>query len=204
MNHVSAESSSSSEESPDVRELVALFHEDASELGSFRRVAVEEVPGVPRRLLAHHEHMTVSVESHHESAVSVDVLHTWETDDQYAREILLRRVIDDVVVQFGIVRLRWCHLDSEVRSEIESQRTPLGRILIEHNVLREVECVALWEVRPGPALRDWLGMRSDEVTYGRTALIHVEGEPAVELLEIVVPDDVIARNKTHDAPGGSK
>jgi hypothetical protein len=30
-------------------------------------------------------------------------------------------------------------------------------------------------------------MRSGQVTYGRTAVIHLNGEPAIELLEIVAP-----------------
>jgi len=201
---VSTQSHSSSAECPDLAQLVGLFHHDARTLGTFQRVDVERLPEIPRRLLAHNEHMTVTVESHHRSPVDVDVLHTWETDGVYAREILLRRQSDGAVVQFGIVRIRWEHLPPEVRREIERRERPLGRILIEHHVLRRVECAALWEIEPGDDLRQWLGLRPAERTYGRTAWIHVGGEPAVELLEVVVPDEAVARRGGSDRRGGER
>jgi chorismate-pyruvate lyase len=68
-----------------------------------------------------------------------------------------------------------------------SEQSSAGRVLILHELLREVELVALWKVTPGEELRELLGMRPGERTYGRTALIHVDGEPAVELIEIVAP-----------------
>ena len=80
-------------------------------------------------------------------------------------------------------------LDPEVQRRIESQSTPLGRILIEHNVLREIELVALWRVNPGPDLCQLFGLSEPENVYGRTAIIHCNGSPAVELLEIVTPVD---------------
>ncbi len=92
-----------------------------------------------------------------------------------------------MVVQFGIMRLDFSCVDPAVRREIESQRTPLGRILIEHNVLREVHLTRLYKVTPGEDLRRLFGMQPGEITFGRTALIHFDGEPAVELLEIVAP-----------------
>ena len=128
--------------------------------------------------------MTETVEAHHGTPVNVDVLATQVTDLHYSRKILLRRATDNVVVQFGIVRLNLTYLDEEARQEIVGQGKPLGRILIEHNVLRQVEMVDLFQVRPGTELADWLGSTGGPV-FGRTALIHCNGEPAVELLEIV-------------------
>jgi len=61
----------------------------------------------------------------------------------------------------------------------------LGRILVQHNVLRNVELVGLWEIRAGRELAAFLGVPRETTVYGRTALIHCNGEPAVELLEIV-------------------
>ena len=74
-----------------------------------------------------------------------------------------------------------------MRAEIESQNTPLGRILIEHNVMRQVQLISLWKVAPGEELRKLFGLADADVTYGRTALIYCNGVPAVELLEIVAP-----------------
>jgi chorismate-pyruvate lyase len=91
------------------------------------------------------------------------------------------------VVQFGIPRLNTAYLDEEVRREIESEQKPLGRVLIDHNVLREVQFDALWRVQPGPDLCQMFGLATPQTVYGRTALIYCNGEPAIELLEIVTP-----------------
>jgi hypothetical protein len=131
--------------------------------------------------------MTVTVERFHNGPVDVRVLDTLVSGDHYARKILLTRHGDGVVVQFGIMRLDFSCVSPDVRCEVESQATPLGRILIQHNVLRGVHLRRLWRVTPGEDLRRHFSISSDAVTYGRTAIIDCNGRPAIELLEIVAP-----------------
>jgi chorismate-pyruvate lyase len=147
------------------------------------------MPLAYQTLLAHQNHMTVTVEHFHHSPVDVRVLATRLADDHYSRKILLSRQSDGKVVQFGIVRLDFRYLSTAVRQAIESQTTPLGRILIEYNVLREVHLSHLWRVEAGPDLANLFAIAPGTVTYGRTAIIDCNGEPAVELLEIVAPVD---------------
>ena len=168
---------------------MGLFYAAPQSLGGFREVAAAAMPQPYRELLAHNHHMTVTVERHHGSLVDVRVLERRPTPRHYARKILLTRQSDGRVVQFGIVRLDLSVLDEGVRQEIESGIDPLGRILIRHSVLREVELFKLFEVSPGPDLCHLLNMTPEQRTYGRTALIHCNGQPAVELLEIVTPDE---------------
>lgn len=172
---------------PELETLVALFYDAPEELGYCREVNRDELPSVYRKLLAHEHHMTVTVEKHHGSLVDVEVLDSRLDADHYSRKILLKRCSDGRVVQFGIVRLNFAHVSDIVRREVESRSAPLGRILIRNKVLRSVELFNLWEIAPGPDLCRLFDMRPDQRTYGRTALIHCNGEPAVELLEIVVP-----------------
>ena len=87
---------------------------------------------------------------------------------------------------YGIVRLNIDALDPVVWERIESQTVPLGRVLIEHNVLREVQLCELWEITAGPSLAKCAHVEQGQVVYGRTALIYCDGEHAIELLEIVV------------------
>ena len=172
---------------PELDELVALFYDDAAQLGQFERVSALVVPEPFRRLLAHNAHMTVTVEDYHASKVDVRVLIARKDGDHYARKILLTRQTDDAIVMFGVPRLRLSLLRDDVRRKIEQQQTPLGRVLIEHNVLREVQLVALWKIVPGPDLCRLFQLSAPETIYGRTALIYCDGEPAVELLEIIAP-----------------
>jgi chorismate-pyruvate lyase len=173
---------------PELDTLVALFYDDAERLGEFVEVQAADMPAVYRRLLAHNHHMTVTVEQRHGSLVDVRVLATKVKPPYYARKILLTRQSDGRVVQFGIMRVDFTFFSDEVRHEIESQTTPLGRILIRHDVHREVELFKLWHVAPGPELRQLFSAADDAITYGRTALIHCNGKPAIELLEIVAPE----------------
>ena len=171
--------------SPDLRTLVALFYDDPQQLGEFTEVKTDAMPPSMAKLLAHDEHMTVTVESFHRSPVDVEVVETQINGEHYARRILLKKQSDGAVVQFGIVRLSFEHVSGQVRQEIESQSTPLGRVLIRHDVLRHVELVALWKIVPGPDLCTLFNLGPNpSPVYGRTALIYTNGIPAVELLEV--------------------
>ncbi len=172
---------------PDLDTLIALFYPRPEDLGQFEEVASQDLARDYRMLLAHDSHMTVTVERFHNDKVDVRVLESRLDGDHYSRKILLTRQGDGQVVQFGIMRLDFRCVNPAVRREIESRGTPLGRILIEHNVLREVHLTRLYRITPGPDLVKLFGMQPGQFTYGRTAIIHFDGEPAVELIEIVTP-----------------
>jgi chorismate-pyruvate lyase len=173
--------------SPDLLTLVQLFYSDPTRLGTFEEVSSGQMARDYRMLLAHQDHMTVTVERYHNCPVDVEVLETQLDDRHYARKILLRRQSDKAVVQFGIVRLDFTYIEPDVRKKIESQSMPLGRILINHNVMRDVHLSQLWKVTPGADLQKLFGLPSAVPSYGRTAVIDCNGEPAIELLEIVTP-----------------
>src|SRR5690606_19825453 len=101
---------------------------------------------------------------------------------------ILTRQSDGRVVQFGIMRINMDVLLPAVQAEIESEQIPLGRILIQHDVLRKIHLMSLWKITPGEDLRRIFGMSQSTTTYGRAAVIDCNDEPAVELLEIVTPE----------------
>lgn len=145
------------------------------------------MPADYRTLLDHNHHMTVTVESFHDCLVDVKVLEHRSDADIYQRKILLTRRTDQAVVMFGIVRLHTQYLAPEVRTEIQSRERPLGRVLIEHDVLRRVELGKLWQVTPNTELQRHFNLDSPKVTFGRSAIIHCDDQPAIELVEIVAP-----------------
>src|SRR5690349_11298284 len=109
---------------PDLDTLVALFYADPAQLGRFELVTADQMPPDYQTLLAHQNHMTVTVEHFHNSPVDVRVLKSQLTGTHYARKILLARQSDGIVVQFGIVRINFAYLSDEVRREIESRSRP--------------------------------------------------------------------------------
>jgi chorismate-pyruvate lyase len=164
--------------------LATIFYTDVNELGRFESVTIDELPSDYRSLLAHHDHMTVALEACHDSLVSVKVLDEWRDDASYARSSVLSRQSDGVVVQFGIMRIWLADLPDVAQQEITARKTPLGRVLIRHNVLREVELITLWRIHPGPVLKNHLALRTGAPIYGRSAQILVDERPTVQLLEI--------------------
>lgn len=168
--------------------LVRLFYLEPADLGEFTACTSETMPAVYRQLLAHNAHMTVTVERRHGCNVDVEVLDSREQDSHYYRKILLHRQSDQRVVQFGIVRLALDMLDAQPRAEILARKIPLGRVLIQHNVMRQVQLLAVWQVACGKELAGYFRVPAGQITYGRTALIYCNGEPAIELLEIVAPE----------------
>lgn len=165
--------------------LIELFFDDPSALGNFKETHPDSMPQPARELLAHDHHMTVTVEKHHGCPVDVKVLDHQQTGDHYSRKILLTRQSDGGVVQYGIVRLDVSVLSPHVRDEILKRETPLGRVLITNDVLREVRLLNLFEIQCGKELAEAFGKNVDDHVYGRTALIYCDGSPAIELLEIV-------------------
>jgi chorismate-pyruvate lyase len=155
------------------------------ELGQFQEVRGEEMPPVYRALLVHDQHMTVTLEAQYACPVDVTVLHSSVGESHYQRKSILRRRTDGAVVLLGIVRITRALLTPGVRQAIEAQRTPLGRILIRHKVLRHVRPMSYWRIVPGEDLCGIFDLQPSQVCYGRTAIIYCNTLPAIELLEVI-------------------
>jgi chorismate-pyruvate lyase len=164
--------------------LATLFYDSLEVLGRFESVLVDTLPDDYRTLLAHHDHMTVALEAFHSSLVDVRAIAEWQDESSYARCSLLSRQTDNAVVQFGMMRIWLSDLPAAAQQEITGKKAPLGRVLIRHNVLREVELVTLWRIEPAAELQRHLQLGSAAPIFGRTAQILVDERPTVQLLEI--------------------
>lgn len=160
---------------------------DRSDRPTVESVAADRVPEPYHSLLVHSHHMTVTVEKFYGDRVDVKVLDARHEGDGYSRKILLALRGSGKVVQFGIVHIDLSLLAPAVREEIVSQRTPLGRVLIRHNVLRVVRPVEFFRATPGPAMCGWFGLEVSELTYGRIGVIYTDGRPAIQVAEILSP-----------------
>jgi chorismate-pyruvate lyase len=172
---------------PHLSELLSLFP-TADDFCGFEALAPEEVPSPYRELLVHEHHMTVTVEAHHGDRVDVEIDNRRHDGPFYARRIFLALQQTRRVVQYGLVRIDLRQCAPAVRAEIIAGETPLGRILINHDVLRRIEPTGFLRVVPGPALVGRFGLAEPAPTYGRLAYIHCDGKPAIELLEVVAPE----------------
>jgi chorismate-pyruvate lyase len=151
-------------------------------------VAVQpiHIPTAERRMLAHREHMTEVLQHHHGQPVQVQV-HDYKLDgEHYSRKITLTPGHDKKIIECGIVRMDFRFMSTAAKEEILARKTPLGAVLIKHNILRWIE--PLWFVQ-FPAKSDVMklfGIENDHPVFGRVAVIYCNGEPAIDLLEIVL------------------
>lgn len=154
-------------------------------------IGPETTPEPYRSLLAHHEHMTVTLERYHRTFLDLVVLEARHSGDWYARKILLLHERTRRVVQFGIMRFDLRACDQEVRTAILEQRTPLGRILIQHDVLRRLDMHEIVNLQPDAEIRRHFGLSAadDRAVFGRLATITCNQQPAVDLLEILPLED---------------
>lgn len=168
----------------ELRSLTALFQHEQPLFQRVEHIPSAVTPEPYQSLLVHNEHMTVSMERFHRCTVDVQVLQHRHDGDVYAREILLLKHGTTQPVQYGIVRFHLNYVIEPVRQEILAGKTPLGRILINHNVLRHIDLGAILEITAGPGLAKALQTREGTLTYGRLATIFCNRQPAVDLLEI--------------------
>jgi chorismate-pyruvate lyase len=172
--------------SPSLPDLFASFL-PADDQPHFELVPPNAVPDPYHGLLVHEHHMTVTVEAYHGDRVNVRILARRQVGSSYTRKILLALQKTGKIVQFGIVRVNLDYCSQPVRDQIIEGKTPFGRVLIEHNVLRRIEPRAYLRASCGHAQMGWFGLEKPAPLYGRLAIIHCDGHPAVELLEIVAP-----------------
>jgi len=145
------------------------------------------IPEPYRKMLVHHVHMTVTVEDYYKEPVTIEVMTSRREGESYGRETLLQLSHDKQVVQFGAVRIDLTCCTEAVRNSILEEKIPLGRVLIENNVLRRIEPTAFLQITPGPKVAGWFGLSRPEICYGRLGVIFCDDRPAIAVLEILAP-----------------
>lgn len=155
------------------------------QLAEFCRVI--SLPSPYDALLDHNAHMTMTMETRHGEPVDVKVHRTLCNENWYSREITLHTRHTGKAVLYAITLLKIDALEPDTWGDIESERTPLGRVLIEHDIVREVQRCDLWQLRAGPGIASLLSVSIGTMLFGRTASIRCNGKRAIELLEILAP-----------------
>ena len=171
----------------ELEELAKTFPEERPLFEKVEHIPSSTTPEPYKSMLVHEHHMTVTMENYHQCSVDVKVLDSHLDGESYARKILLTKEGTNEVVQFGIVKFNFDSVTNAVKEEILAGETPLGRVLIQHNVLRHIDLGAILKISAGPSLANHLQMEEGKLTYGRMATIFCNNQPAVDLLEISAP-----------------
>ena len=158
-------------------------------LPCFTVVGSSSVPEPYHALLVHEHHMTIAMQTYHGEPVDVEVVTERRGDATYARRSLLRLRSNGRVVQHCTVRIHLPSCSAPVCEAILAGRTPLGAILVDHNVMRRIVPLAYLLVQGAAPIAESFGAAPHTPLYGRVATIHCDGNPAIEVLEIVAPEE---------------
>lgn len=93
-----------------------------------------DLPQPDRSLLDHDRDMTSTLATHHGSALRVEVLRCRTESGLYLREVFLRTVGADKIVEYGVLAVALAAFSAEARAVIEAGRTPLGAILHQFKI----------------------------------------------------------------------
>ncbi len=93
-----------------------------------------DLPQPERGLLDHDRDMTSTLATHHGSALRVEVLRCHTEDGLYLREVFLRTVNSDKIVEYGVLAVALAQFPAEARVAIEAGRTPLGAVLHQFKI----------------------------------------------------------------------
>jgi hypothetical protein len=182
--------------------LVAIHKSQELLFDDVEHVPASLTPEPYRQLLVHDHHMTLAMEDFHGHPVHVHVVDRHFDDEGYFRTSVLTVPATVVgrtagqagtwfkgerAVQFGAIRFNFEFVTVEVREEIVAEHTPLGQVLINHNVLRHIDLGAILKIKVGPELAELFGCPRGTETYGRLATIFCNRRPAVDLLEVSAP-----------------
>lgn len=165
--------------------LASLCRDDGGTGLVARELAPADLPPAARTLLVHHRHMTITLQDHHHDKVRLTVVKDRLNDGVYWRKIRLHLAGNGQLAECGIVRIFLEYVPLDAANEILARRTPLGAVLIKHHVLRRVE--PRWYIEsPAAAVASLFEIPTPSAPlHGRISIIYCNGEPAIELLELV-------------------
>jgi hypothetical protein len=171
--------------SKELRLMLAFFGE--SQLPQCEQIPAEAVPPPFHGLLVHDQHMTVALEAYHRSRVLLRPYLVHRQGDLYGRKLDLVSEDSAAVVLTGIMLFNLSVVAEPVRQLILEQKIPLGRLLIENNVLRQVSTESFLRIAATDPLVARFHLAEARPAYARLATIFCDERPAVDLLEIVNP-----------------
>lgn len=170
------------------KEALSALCEGFAEAEGFASACAEvdaaDMPAAYQGLLAHDGHMTAKLNALHDTRVALRVHRHLEEDGRYRRFITLVPAGTNHVVEVGVVRLNLDVLGEDVRARIVERQTPLGDIFTQHDVMTHVDPHWFFRFR-ADAMSGSFGRELKGDVFGRVATIHLNGEPALELLEVV-------------------
>ena len=155
---------------------------------TFHPLPPQQVPEPARRLLVHSNDMTSTLAAFHESPLRVDVLQCRRENEFYLREVFLRTVSGNAIVEYGVIGIALDQFTAPQQDAVEAGETPLGALLHRFKIPFVSAPIGFFSAM-GELLADTpLRAPKDSLCFGRfNRLSKPTGEPLAWILEILPP-----------------
>lgn len=151
-------------------------------------IAAEALPEPYRRLLAHENDMTPTLEAFHGQSLTLNVIYRRLSDDELLRQVVLVGEESGRKVEFGAIRIFLNRFGAEARRRIEECHLPLGSILAHFAIPHTDRPSAFFRVTADERICRALGTTGESALYGRCNTIYdAEMAPLACIVEILPP-----------------
>jgi chorismate-pyruvate lyase len=158
-------------------------------LPPMERLAPEALPAVSRRLLAHNEDMTPTLERHYGDRLHLRVLSRTISPTIYLREVVLVLDQSGLPVEYGAICIYLGGFADPTRRLILEETLPFGRILEEERIAHLGWPQAFFQVQADTHMMRMLHFDKPQPLYGRRNVV-LDGQRRLlaEVIEILPPD----------------
>jgi chorismate-pyruvate lyase len=150
-----------------------------------KEVSPREIPFPYRSLLVHENDMTLTLERHFGGRVVLRTLSTVLNKNWYMRRVLLVQEYTGRPVEMGAIRLSLESFTARVRTQIERNEIPLGRILRDGDVDFKSQPRAFLLLEPNSEMMGVFWMREAQTLYGRQTELYKAGNKIGDIVEIL-------------------
>ena len=153
---------------------------------TFHHLPPQSLPEPARQLLVHSQDMTSTLAAFHESPLRVEILQRQRENDLYLREVFLRTVASDSIVEYGVIAIALEQFTPPEQEAVQAGQIPLGGLLHRFKIPFESAPIGFFSAS-GDSLAGTPLQTSKGVTcFGRfNRLTKPTGEPLAWILEIL-------------------
>lgn len=145
-----------------------------------------EMPEPAKRLLVHRRDMTTTLADFHGSTLRTEKFQQCTVDDLYLREVFLRTVAADRVVEYGVIAIALEQFGPAEKEAIAAAKTPLGQLLHEFKISFTSAPIGYFSVTADALSATRFAAFSRSTLYGRfNRLAKKSGEPLAWIMEIL-------------------
>lgn len=172
---------------PIVYPLDDFYAQAGRPLPKVEAVEGKDVPEPYQTLLVHQNDMTPTLEKFHGSKIHLEVLSSQQRGDFYFREVILLTA-EGKPVEFGAIKISLNLFPPAARTQILSERIPLGTLLATYHVTHSSRPKAFLRIAADEFINKAFKLTGEHGLYGRrNTLWSPEQRPLAEIVEILPP-----------------